>query len=68
MLKDTMEKEQHALELRALVGGYSFATEGHASAKRFTPCLTLITVMAIGLIVIRRKTTKRALEYLGCLN
>jgi len=40
------------------VGGYSFPIEGHASAKPLTPYLTLITVIAIGFVVIRRKTAK----------
>jgi hypothetical protein len=42
------------------VGGYSVLMEAHASAKPLTPYLTLIAVIAIGFIVIRRKTTRDA--------
>jgi hypothetical protein len=40
------------------VGGYSFQIEGHTTAKPLTPYLTLIAVLVIGFIFVRRKRVK----------
>jgi hypothetical protein len=42
----------------APVGGHSFLVERHMSEKPLTPYLTVTAAIAIGFIVIRRKTTK----------
>jgi len=42
------------------VGSYSIPIEGHTSASPLTPYLALTAILAIGFIVIRRKTTRDA--------
>jgi hypothetical protein len=48
----------HITVISAPVGGYSFSIEGHLSAKPLTLYLTLIAVMAIGFILVKRKTIR----------
>lgn len=41
------------------VGGYSFQIEGYTTANPLTPYITLIAILTIGFITIRRKTTRK---------
>jgi len=58
---NTTQSETARIAVESLpVGGYSFSIEGHTSATPLTPYLTLTAVIAIGFVVIRRKTAKDA--------